>query len=33
MANTQELNALFKEVYADRLERLVPDSVVLQKDI
>ena len=33
MASTQELNALFKEVYADRLERLVPDSVVLQKDI
>ena len=30
---SQDLNALFKEVYADRLERLIPDNVRLQTDI
>ena len=30
---SQNLNALFKEVYADKLERLVPDNVRLQTDI
>ena len=30
---SQDLNALFKEVYADKLERLIPDNVRLQTDI
>ena len=30
---SQNLNALFKEVYADKLERLIPDNVRLQTDI
>ena len=30
---SQNLNSLFKEVYADRLERLIPDNVRLQTDI
>ena len=30
---SQDLNSLFKEVYADKLERLLPDAVVLQKDV
>ena len=30
---SQNLDSLFKEVYADKLERLLPDAVVLQKDV
>jgi hypothetical protein len=31
--NLQTLNGLFKEVYADKLENLIPDGVMLLKRI
>ena len=29
----QKLNALFKVVYADKMERLIPDDIMIQRDI
>ena len=32
-ADVQKLNALFKVVYADKMERLIPDDIMIQRDI